>query len=92
MSYAPQRSASVECGARKNEVCGQWNVINLFRDEDKRAKNFVAIHAERKGNFTRERSRAIFTKFCADREIAHICSGSHRTRSQVFALCRIFLS
>jgi len=44
----------VEIGSCKDEVCGQVNVINLFREEDKRAKNFVAIRAERKGNFARE--------------------------------------
>jgi len=35
-------------------VCGQVNVINLFREEDKRAKIFDAIRLERKGNFTSE--------------------------------------
>ena len=44
----------MEIGSGKYEVCGQVNVINLFREEDKRAKNFVAIRAERKGNFARE--------------------------------------
>jgi hypothetical protein len=68
-------------GSCKYEVCGQVNVINLFRDEDKRAKKIVAIRADCKGNFTRERSRAARAKFCADRAIAHICIGSHRERS-----------
>jgi hypothetical protein len=57
---------SVEIGSYKYEVCGQVNVINLFREEDKRAKNFVAIRAERKGNFAHERSRAARTKFRID--------------------------
>jgi hypothetical protein len=83
---------SIKNGSGKYEVCGQVNVINLFREEDKRAKNFVAIRAERKGNFLRERSRAMHTKFCADLAIAQICSGSHRERSQVFASRRIFLA
>jgi len=63
------------------------NVINLFREEDKRAKKFDAIRAERKGNFPRERWRARRTKFRTDRVITHDRSGSHRPRSQVFA-CR----
>ena len=71
-------------GSYKYEVCGQVNVINLFRDEDKRAKKFVAIRADCKGNFTRERLRAARAKFCADRAIAHIRSGSHRARFQIF--------
>jgi hypothetical protein len=72
-------------GSYKYEVCGRVNVINLFRDEDKCAKKFVAIHADCKGNFARERSRVARAKFCADRAIAHIRIGSHRARSQNFA-------
>jgi len=72
-------------GSYKYEVCGQVNVINLFRDEDKRAKKFVAIRADCKGNFARERLRAARAKFCADRAIARTCIGSHRARSQIFA-------
>jgi hypothetical protein len=87
-----EMNRSVEIGSCKYEVCGQVNVINLFREEDKRAKNFDAIHAERKGNFARARSRAMLTNFCADRAIAQICSGSHRKRSQFFASRRDFLS
>jgi hypothetical protein len=87
-----ETNRSVEIGSCKYEVCGQVNVINLFREEDKRAKILVAIRAERKGNFTRERSRAIRTNFCADLAIEEVCSGSHRERSQVFASQRIFLA
>jgi len=72
-------------GSYKYEVCGQVNVINLFRDEDKRAKKFVAIRADCKGNFARERLRAARAKFCADRAIAHARIGSHRALSQIFA-------
>ena len=71
----------MEIGSGKYEVCGQVNVINLFRDEDKRTKKFVAIRADCKGNFARERSRGARAKFCADREIAHTRIGSHRARS-----------
>ena len=53
-SCAAGTNLSVEIGSCEYEVCGQVNVINLFREEDKRAKIFIAIHAERKGNFTRE--------------------------------------
>ena len=84
MSYAPQRSASVECGARKNEVCGQWNVINLFRDEDKRAEKFLSIGADRKGNFANALRRAARAKFRAAAALAYERSGSHRARSQIF--------
>ena len=59
-------------GYCKYEVCGQVNVINLFRDEDKRAKKFFAICADCKGNFARERSRAARAKYRADRAIARI--------------------
>jgi hypothetical protein len=83
---------STENGSGKYEVCGQVNVINLFRESDKRAKNFDAIRLERKGNFTHERSRAMLAKFCVDLAIARICSGSHRERSQFFALRRILLA
>jgi hypothetical protein len=69
---------SVEIGSYKYEVCGQVNVINLFREEDKRAKKIVAIRAERKGNFARKRSDTTRANFRADRAIARICSGSHR--------------
>jgi hypothetical protein len=58
-------------------VCGQGNVINLFREENKRAKKFVAKLAERKGNFSRDRSRDARGKFQHDRAIAEVCSGSH---------------
>ena len=78
IAHAPRMNLSVEIGSYEYEVCGQVNVINLFREEDKRGKFFVAIHAERKGNFPRERSRAMRTKFRADHAIAHICSGSQR--------------
>jgi hypothetical protein len=83
---------STEVGSCKYEVCGQVNVINLFREEDKRAKNFEAMRLERKGNFRRERSRAIRTNFCADLAIAQICSGSHHARSQFFASQTISLA
>jgi hypothetical protein len=53
-SRAAKMNLSVGSGSCKYEVCGQVNVINLFREEDKRAKIFVAIRAERKGNFARE--------------------------------------
>jgi hypothetical protein len=76
----------------KYEVCGQANVINLFREEDKRGKNFTAMRADCKGNFPRERSRAMRTKFQADRAIAQIRSGSHHARSQFFASRRKFVS
>lgn len=87
-----EMNRSIKDGSCKYEVCGQVNVINLFREEDKRAKIFVAIHAERKGNFTTKRSRAIRTNFCADLAIEELCSGSHRERSQFFASQRIFLA
>src|SRR5271170_938486 len=86
-SHKPTRrgwNLLMRIGSYKYEVCGQVNVINLFRDEDKRAKKFVAIRADCKGNFARERSRATRAKFCADRAIAHIRIGSHRARSQIF--------
>jgi hypothetical protein len=44
----------VEIGSGKYEVCGQENVINLFRDQNKRRKNFVCMRADRKGNFARK--------------------------------------
>jgi hypothetical protein len=72
-------------GSCKYEVCGQGNVINLFREEDKRGKKFLAKRANRKGNFARERSRDARANFYSDRGIAQICSGSHRARSQFFA-------
>ena len=53
-SRAAKMNLSVEMGSDKYEVCGQVNVINLFREEDKRAKKFVAIRAERKENFAHE--------------------------------------
>jgi hypothetical protein len=81
---------SVEIGSYKYEVCGQVNVINLFREEDKRAKKIVAMRAERKGNFARGRSHSLRANFRADRTIARICSGSHLGRSQFFASRRIF--
>jgi hypothetical protein len=71
-------------GSYKYEVCGQVNVINLFRDEDKRAKKFAAIRADCKGNFARERLRAARAKFCADHAIARGRIGSHRARSRIF--------
>jgi hypothetical protein len=37
---------SMEIGSYKYEVCGQVNVINLFREEDKRAKFFDAMRAD----------------------------------------------
>ena len=46
ISHAPRMNRSVESGSSKYEVCGQGNVINLFREEDKRAKNFDAIRAD----------------------------------------------
>jgi hypothetical protein len=61
---------SVEMGSYEYEVCGQGNVINLFRDEDKRGKKFVGKRANRKGNFAINRSRGARAKFCADRAIA----------------------
>jgi len=66
------------------------NVINLFRDEDKRAKKFAAIRADCKGNFARERSRAARAKFYADHAITHVGIGSHRARSQIFGSQRKF--
>jgi hypothetical protein len=71
-------------------VRGQVNVINLFRDQDKRGKKFVAIRLYCKENFTRERSRAAQTKFRADRAINRIRFGSHRARSKLFAARCIF--
>jgi hypothetical protein len=73
-------------------VCGQVNVINLFREEDKRAKNFVAIRAERKGNFARKRSHAMRANFRADLAIACSRSGSRCARSQFFASRRILVT
>ena len=46
IAHAPPRNLLVEIGSYKYEVCGQVNVINLFREEDKRAKIFVAIRAD----------------------------------------------
>ena len=46
IAHAPRMNLSVEIGSCKYEVCGQVNVINLFREEDKRAKIFVAIRAD----------------------------------------------
>lgn len=46
IALAPRMNLSVEIGSEKYEVCGQENVINLFRDEDKRGKNFRAIRAD----------------------------------------------
>jgi hypothetical protein len=51
ITNAPRMNLSVKSGSCKCEVCGQGNVINLFRDEDKREKKFLAMHADRKGNF-----------------------------------------
>ena len=45
-SRAAGRTCQWRIGSYKYEVCGQVNVINLFRDEDKRAKIFVAIRAD----------------------------------------------
>jgi len=81
IAHAPRMNLSVEIGSYKYEVCGQVNVINLFREEDKRAKKIVAIRAERKGNFARGRSHAQRANFHADRAIARIRSGSHRAQS-----------
>jgi hypothetical protein len=82
---------SMIIGSQKYEVCGQGNVINLFRDENKRGKKFLAKRANRKGNFSRERSRAAPAKFYADRAIQYACSGSHRARSEFFASDQTFL-
>ena len=46
IAHAPRMNLSVEIGSCKYEVCGQVNVINLFREEDKRAKFFGAIRAD----------------------------------------------
>ena len=46
IAHAPRMNLSMEIGSYKYEVCGQVNVINLFREEDKRAKIFVAIRAD----------------------------------------------
>jgi hypothetical protein len=54
IAHAPRMNRSVEIGSYEYEVCGQGNVINLFRDEDKRGKKMVAMRADRKGNFARE--------------------------------------
>jgi hypothetical protein len=91
MSHAPRMNLSMIIGSQKYEVCGQVNVINLFRDENKRGKKFLAKRADRKGNFSRERSRVARAKFCADRAIRCACSGSHRERSEFFASDQSFL-
>jgi hypothetical protein len=70
-------TCSVLIGSLKWKVCGQGNVINLFRDENKLAKIFFEKLAERKGNFARDRSRAAREKFHRDRAISETCSGSH---------------
>jgi hypothetical protein len=80
----------VEIRSCKYEVRGQENVINLFRDQNKRGKIFVAIGLYCKGNFARERSRAAQTKFHADYAINRIRFGSHRARSKLFDSRRIF--
>jgi len=46
IAHAPRLNLSVEIGSSGYEVCGQGKVINLFRDEDKRAKKFVASRAD----------------------------------------------
>jgi len=46
IAHAPRMNLLMEIGSYKYEVCGQVNVINLFREEDKRAKIFVAIRAD----------------------------------------------
>jgi len=46
IAHAPRMNRSVVIGSSGYEVCGQGNVINLFRDEDKRAKKFVARRAD----------------------------------------------
>jgi len=51
----------------------------------KHEKNFDAMRADQKGNFSRRRSRAARTKFRADHAIAQGPSGSYRARSQFFA-------
>jgi len=40
----------LKSGSLESEARGQWNVINLFHDQDKRGKNFVAIRLYCKGN------------------------------------------
>jgi hypothetical protein len=82
----------VEIGSDKYEVCGQVNVINLFRDQDKRRKNFGCMRADRKGNFARARACASRAKFHADPAIACICSRSHHARFQFFARRRNLVS
>ncbi len=90
ISHAPRKNCSVEIRSCKYEVRGQENVINLFRDQNKRGKIFVAIGLYCKGNFTREQSRAAQTKFRADHAIDRISFGSHRARSELFASRCIF--
>jgi hypothetical protein len=46
MSHAPRMNLSVVIGSYEYEVCGQGNVINLFCDEDKRGKKFLATRAD----------------------------------------------
>ena len=46
IAHAPWMNLLMEIGSYKYEVCGQVNVINLFREEDKRAKFFDAIRAD----------------------------------------------
>jgi len=46
IAHAPRMNLSVEIGSYEYEVCGQGNVINLFRDEDKRGKKFLATRAD----------------------------------------------
>jgi hypothetical protein len=46
IALAPRMNLSVEIGSCKYEVCGQVNVINLFRDEDKRGKKFLRMRAD----------------------------------------------
>jgi hypothetical protein len=89
LAHAPRLNLSVKISSYEDEVCGQLKVINLFRDENKCAKKFLRILADRKGNFPRDRSRTGRTKFCADHAIAHGHSGSHRAPLQSFARPRI---
>jgi hypothetical protein len=67
-----------ENGSLENKLCGQANVINLFLESDKRAKKIPAMHADRKGNFVRERSHDARAKFHSVSAIAHSSSRSQR--------------
>lgn len=91
-SRAASEPVSVDRFLKVRKMCGQGNVINLFRDENKRAKKSGAMIAKRKEISREFRSRAARADFHSDRVFTQICSGSHCARSLLFESRANFLA